>query len=165
MTLRITISQVAKSTTPAGQAREDLDLATLVTLTATGGTGTYAWTLLDAPTNVAGTAASAAVLSALTGTSVTITPDNRGTYFVECHSGVEVTRITFYAGPSLSATAAAVEQLTLRLPEDLSIGIEDLRVRFQKRAGNVEVKKSALVLRMLRFALKNYRKMLQDEEL
>lgn len=120
MTLQITINQSGKSAGVAGQAREDLDNvpvgpqgSVLVTLTATGGTGTYAWLLLDAPPNEAMTAPSASTLSASSGSSVTITPDNADTYLVQCSSGTETVQITFYAGPTLSAAA---DELPQRIP-------------------------------------------------
>jgi hypothetical protein len=100
--LQVTINQGGKVAGVAGLAREDLDLAVAVALTASGGS-TYSWALLDAPPNDTMTAASASHLSAITGSSVNITPDNSGTYYGTVTSGDETIEWSFYAGPALNA--------------------------------------------------------------
>ena len=102
MTISITVNQTGKPAGVAGKAREDLSLGVPVVVSATGGDGTFAWRIGDAPPNDAMTTKSAASLSASTGSSVTLTPDNGGTYRLLATSAGETQAVTFYAGTALS---------------------------------------------------------------
>lgn len=107
-------------------AREDLVLGgQVVHLSATGGAYGYIWELLDAPTNAAVTANSAAVLSSSTGSAVTITPDYAGTYYGRVTSGVDVQEWSFYAGPPLSSTAAELPRRIPSFMEGLAHNVPD----------------------------------------
>lgn len=114
MAAQITVNQAAKPAGVAGQAREDLDLGTAVTLSAAGGPFlAYLWTIVDKPIDIVTGARSAAALSAPTSSSTNVAPiDKPGTFLVQLAvdsgSGLgalagDVARITFYAGPALAA--------------------------------------------------------------
>jgi len=122
MAVQIKIDQAAKPAGVAGQAREDLDVATAVTLAAVGGPfSQYQWTLIDAPPNATLTSPSTSTLSAPTASTTQITPDNDGTYLVELAVDAgfglgarpeDVTRRTFYAGATLNPI---IDQLPRRV--------------------------------------------------
>lgn len=109
MVAQIKIDQAGKPAGVAGQAREDLDTGTAVTLLATGGPfAQYLWTFVDKAINDTVTARSAAALATPAAISTSVTPiDLPGTYHVQLvvdsGSGLgalpgDVARITFYAG-------------------------------------------------------------------
>lgn len=126
MAVQIKIDQAAKPAGVAGVAREDLDLATAVTLTAVGGPfSQYKWTIVDKPPNAALTAPSAATLTAPSAATTQTTPDNTGTYMIQLAVDAgfglgarpeDVARITFYAGPALNPV---INQLPRRVPSFL----------------------------------------------
>jgi len=123
MAVQININQAAKPPGVAGQAREDLNVAVAVTLTAVGGPfSQYQWTLIDAPPNATLTASSVSTLSAPTSSTTLITPDYDGTYLLELAVDAgfglgarpeDVTRKTFYAGATLNPI---IDQLPRRVP-------------------------------------------------
>jgi hypothetical protein len=105
VTILVTINQAPNGSSPPpgvpGQAREDLHLDQEVTLTATGGVGTYTWVLLDAPTSPDVQLDSASVIAPTTGATVNITPDYDGTYYGTVTDGTDTTEWSFYAGEPL----------------------------------------------------------------
>lgn len=105
MAILVTINQTGKTAGVAGRAREDLDLASAVTLSASGGIGPYVWTLIDKPTNATVTVESASTLATSTGASTAITPDYAGTYCGTVSDGSTTTDWAFYAGPALGDLA------------------------------------------------------------
>jgi hypothetical protein len=124
MPVQIRIDQAAHPPGIAGQAREDLALASPVTLTAVGGPFLeYLWRVVDKPIDIDTNTRSAALLSAANASSTLLTPiDFEGTYFVEISvdsgSGLgaradDIARITFYAGTALPADPT---QLPIRQP-------------------------------------------------
>lgn len=109
MSVTITINQAAKPAGVAGQAREDIDVGTAVTLTANGGPfSAYQWTVLHKPVEIRTNARATAVPGTPTNSTTTLTPiDIRGTYLVQVavNSGsglgataADIARLTFYAG-------------------------------------------------------------------
>lgn len=109
MSVQIRIDQAAKSAGVAGRAREDLDVGTLVTLTAVGGPFlAYQWSAISRPIELRTNARASSVLSSPSASTTTFTPiDVRGTYYVQLAvdsgsglgaSAADVARITFYAG-------------------------------------------------------------------
>jgi len=134
--IQIRIDQTGKTGGVAGVAREDLDLSTAVTLTAIGGVSVtqYQWSIIYAPPNEAMTAASGSSLSAPGSSATTITPDNRGTYLIELQvdqgyglgaRSSDRTRITFYAGPTLSADPASLPRRRISAFEMLEHNVPD----------------------------------------
>ena len=124
MALQVTIDQAGKAAGVAGFAREDLSLGSAVTLTASGGS-TYVWTLDDAPPDVDMETPSSAVLSALSGAVVHITPDNQDTYLGTVTSDGVTVQWSFYAGPTLNPDPT---QMPRRIPawrEKLSHNVPD----------------------------------------
>lgn len=114
MAAQIQIDQSGKPAGVPGEAREDLDLGTNVTLTAIGGPfAAHQWTIIDKPIDIIGAAQSAALLSSPTASATDVTPiDLAGTYLVQLSvdsgSGLgatadDIARITFYAGPALAS--------------------------------------------------------------
>lgn len=108
MAVQIQLDQAAKPAGTPGQAREDLDVGTVVTATATGGPfSAHQWSIVDKPVDILAAAQSAALLSAPTAAATNITPvDLPGTYKlrieVDSGSGLgaladDVAEITFYA--------------------------------------------------------------------
>ena len=119
MALQITIAQSGKPVTVAGQAREDLDLGTAVTLTASGASGSLTWSLHDAPLSDDLSATSTAALSSTSANPTSIIPDNSGTYFIRCTSGTETVGITFYAGVPLATNPSDTPRRVPALDEEL----------------------------------------------
>jgi hypothetical protein len=72
-----------------------------VSLFVAGGSGTYRWTLVDAPTSANVQSASAAVLSDSAGTTIMITPDYDGTYSGTVTDDIDTVDWSFYAGAAL----------------------------------------------------------------
>lgn len=131
MAVTITVNQAAKPAGVAGQAREDIDVGTAVTLTANGGPfSAYQWTVLHKPIEVRTNVRATAVPGTPTNSSTTLNPiDVRGTYLVQVAvnsgSGIgataaDIARITFYAGipgdPYRGAPNADPRLLPRRLP-------------------------------------------------
>lgn len=123
--LQIVYNQAGHSAGVAGVAREDLALGVPVVATASGGTGTYSWRLGDAPPNDAMTVMSTAALSASAGSSVSVTPDNQGTYRLICTSGSETVALTFYAGDALSADPTQLPQREPAFGEETEHNVPD----------------------------------------
>lgn len=109
MTLAITINQSGKSAGVAGQAREDLDTGTAVSVASSGGPFlAYEWTFIAKPIDIVAGAQATSLMSTPTATSTLINPiDVAGTYevqlAVDSGSGLgaldtDVVRITFFAG-------------------------------------------------------------------
>lgn len=127
MAVQIQVDQAAKPPGVPGEAREDLDTGTAVTLTATGGPfAQHQWTIIDRPVDIVTPAVSAAALSTPTAASTSVTPiDLEGTYLVEVAvdsgSGLgatadDIDRITFYAAPATSPLATDPAELPRRRP-------------------------------------------------
>jgi len=123
MALQIKIDQGGKPAGIAGQAREDLDLATPVVLSAVGvSASAYKWTFVSRPPIDDLSGPSSAAFSAPSASSTNTTPDNRGTYHVQLEvdqgfglgaRSEDRVRITFYAGPTLNPV---YNELPRRIP-------------------------------------------------
>ena len=131
MAATVTIDQAGAPAGVAGEAREDLVTGVSVTLTAGGGPFTaYQWTLRSVAVDVLAETRSAAVLSAPTSSSTSLSPiDLPGNYAgrltVDSGAGLgaspeDVFDFTFYAGvtgdPLLGPVNADEEELPAREP-------------------------------------------------
>lgn len=144
MAATVTIDQAGAPAGVAGEAREDLVTGVSVTLTAGGGPFTaYQWTLRSVAVDVLAETRSAAVLSAPTSSSTSLSPiDLPGNYAgrltVDSGAGLgaspeDVFDFTFYAGvtgdPLLGPVNADEEELPAREPgfsERLEHNVADL---------------------------------------
>lgn len=113
MAAQIKIDQVTRPAGTAGKAREDLVLAQVVTLTASGGPFmAYQWRIIHKPIDIVAGTQATALLSAPAAAVSQLSPiDVAGTYLIELtvNSGFgmgatvnDVARITFYAGTTLA---------------------------------------------------------------
>lgn len=137
MAILIKIDQSGKPAGVAGFSREDLDLAVAVTLTASGGVGVleYRWSIVSAPPKDDLTGPSAAALTSTSTITTQLTPDNRGTYYVELlvDQGFGLgarpedrDRRTFYAGPTLNADPLKLPRRILADLEELEHNVPDV---------------------------------------
>lgn len=109
MAVQIKIDQAAKTAGVAGRAREDIDVGTLVTLTAVGGSFlAYQWSAVSRPIELRTNSRASSVITSPSASTTTCSPiDVRGTYYVQLAvdsgsglgaTAADVARITFYAG-------------------------------------------------------------------
>ncbi len=141
MPVQIKIDQTGKPAGIAGFAREDLATGVGVTLSAIGGPFlAYRWRIVSKPIDILTSTRSSALLATPTASITLCTPiDVLGTHLLELTvdsgnglgaSDADIVRITFYAGPTLSATPAdlpqrepaAFESLEHNVPDTLDSG-------------------------------------------
>lgn len=157
MALQITLSQTGKPVTPAGQARENLALGVAIVATASGGNGTFAWLLADKPPADDMQTQSSASLSSSSGTSVSWTPDNDGTYRIECTSGTETVSITAHAGATLATTSGDLPQREPAFGETVEHNVPDVLDTSGNRNGwERAVRRWMKVIKKTRSLLANY---------
>lgn len=110
----IKVDQAGASPGVAGQAREDLVLGTLVTVSAIGGPYLdYQWSIPSPPVDIIGGTRSSVAIASATASATQLSPiDTQGTYLVrlavDSGSGLganpeDNASITFYAGDALNA--------------------------------------------------------------
>jgi hypothetical protein len=145
MAVQITINQATRPPGVAGVAREDCVTGQVVTLTSSGGPFlAYQWRIVHKPIDIVGGVRATSLLATSTAASTTMTPiDVAGTYLVELvvNSGsglgalaADIARITFYAGPTLSATPNAFPRRTIAFQETTEHNVPDAI----EPAGNTE---------------------------
>ncbi len=161
MAVKIRIDQVTRPPGVPGQAREDLVLGQIVTLTAIGGPFfSYLWSIIDKPIDISIPQRSAAVLATPTGQATTLSPiDKPNTYNVQLQVDAghglgarpeDVVQITFYAGPTLAADPADLpnrqpafgERLQHNVPNAVDILGNTIGWAYDK------LKQSAIIARM-----------------
>lgn len=127
MTLAIVINQSGKPAGVAGQAREDLDTGTAVSLAAVGGPFlAYEWAFVYKAIDIVAGAEATTLFTAPTSSSTLANPiDREGTYEVQLSvdsgSGLgaldtDVVRITFYAGDPAVPLNPDPAELPRRIP-------------------------------------------------
>lgn len=125
MAADIIINQASKPAGVAGKAREDLDVGTNVSLTASGGPFlAHLWEIVDKPVDIEAGSQSSALLSAPTSATTLVTPvDLAGTYLVsltvDSGSGLgalpdDVAHLTFYANDPSNPLATDPAELPRR---------------------------------------------------
>lgn len=136
MAVLIKVDQAAAPPGVPGQAREDLATGVGVTLAAIGGPYlAYRWSVVSKPIDITVPVQASSLLGSPTAGTTTLSPiDVAGTYLVEVSvdsgSGIgagagDVSRITFYAGPTLSTNPALLPRRRMAAFESTEHNVPD----------------------------------------